>query len=310
MIQLVKSSDKKALKIFFKKIILPKTNSHKGQNGKILVIGGSSLFHAASLWAAEICSYFADIVHYSSTEENEKIFLNLKTKFRNGIVIPQKDLLDYVKEDDVVLLGPGMLREDRSKIKSLEFGRNSYSDLLKVKKEGFYTYLLTKYLIKNFSKKKFVFDAGALQMMEKGWLLRLKTKAIITPHQKEFKQLFNEDILNLDFEDKIKKVELCAKKYNVIILLKAIKDIVSDGKSTYIVEGGNAGLTKGGSGDILAGLTASFYVKNNPLESALLASLLIKKTAETLFLIKGYWYNVSDIIATIPKILKKIIFDL
>jgi NAD(P)H-hydrate epimerase len=64
-----------------KQINLPSTNSHKGQNGRLLVIGGSHIFHAASLWSAEIASKFIDLVHYSSTEENQQIFINLKSKF-------------------------------------------------------------------------------------------------------------------------------------------------------------------------------------------------------------------------------------
>ena len=95
--------------------MLLKPNSHKGQNGRVLIIGGSSLFHSSSIWAAEIASYFVDIVHYSSTKENNEIFLSLKKKFRNGIVVEQKDLDEYVKEDDAILVGPGMLRKNISK---------------------------------------------------------------------------------------------------------------------------------------------------------------------------------------------------
>src|SRR4030042_3221729 len=96
-----------------KKSFIQKPDSHKGQNGKILIIGGSSLFHSASIWAAEIASYFVDIVHYSSTVENNEVFLALKKKFRNGIVVSQKDLLHYIQEDDAILVGPGMIREFR-----------------------------------------------------------------------------------------------------------------------------------------------------------------------------------------------------
>ena len=74
-IMLIKTSDSKLVKSFLSKLSLPKPNSHKGQNGRVLIIGGSSLFHSASLWAAEVASHFCDMVHYSSTEENQKIFL-------------------------------------------------------------------------------------------------------------------------------------------------------------------------------------------------------------------------------------------
>jgi hydroxyethylthiazole kinase-like uncharacterized protein yjeF len=309
MFTLIKTNDLKKVRDFFKKFNLPKENSHKGQNGKVLIIGGSSLFHAASLWAAEVASHFVDIVHYCSTKENQKIFLNLKTKFRNGIIVSKKDLIDYVKEDDAILVGPGMIRKEKSNIKNQisKIHFKNQKDLIDIKDEGLYTYFLPKFLIENFSQKKFVFDAGALQMMDKEWLLKLKTPAILTPHQKEFERLFGEKIFDLDFGKKVELVKKYANKYKVIILLKAIKDIVSDGEKTYVVEGGNQGLTKGGSGDILAGLVVSFYTKNKALESAVFASILLKKTADVLFLEKGYWYNINNLIEAVPLVLKKII---
>lgn len=276
---IVKTSDFNSIKPFVEKLNLPQSNSHKGQNGRLLVIGGSSLFHSASIWAAEIASHFVDIVHYSSTVENNEIFLSLKKKFRNGIVVAQKDLNDYIKEDDAILIGPGMMREG---------------------KEGEYTYNLTKSLIVNFPNKRFVFDGGALQMMEPDWLLNLKIKPILTPHQKEFSRLFGADIEKLAIDEKAKIVQELAKKYTCVILLKAITDIISDGEKTFFVEGGDAGLTKGGTGDLLAGMTAAFYTKNNPMESAIISSYILKKSGEKLFEKKKYWYNVDDLIDSVP----------
>ena len=283
---LIKTSDTKLVKTFLTKLSLPQPNSHKGQNGRVLIIGGSSLFHSASLWAAEVASHFCDMVHYSSTEENQKIFLSLKKKFHNGIIVPQEKLMDYVKEDDAILVGSGMMREGA---------------------EAKYTFNLTKSLIKNFPDKRFIFDAGALQVMEPDWLLKLKTPAIITPHQKEFEKLFDVSIHRSNIEEKFELVQTMSRKYKVTILLKAITDIISDGNEVYLVEGGNAGLTKGGTGDILAGLTTALSSNNSALTSAVTASLLLKKTGEKLFHSKGYWYNVGNIIEMIPEVLKEII---
>ena len=281
---IIKTSDTELVKSFLSKLTLPNVNSHKGQNGRVLIIGGSSLFHSASLWAAEVASHFCDMVHYSSTKENQEIFLSLKKKFQNGIIVPQEKLMEYVKEDNVILVGSGMVREGE---------------------EAKYTRDLTKTLITDFPEKQFVFDAGALQTMDKEWLLKLKTPAVITPHQKEFETLFGEPILDLPLEKKTEKVQSLAKKYNTTILLKAIIDIISDGKEVYLIEGGNAGLTKGGTGDILAGLTTALSTSGQPLISAISASVLLKKTGEKLFQSKGYWYNVDNIIEAIPEVLKE-----
>lgn len=280
----IKTSDIKLVKSIFNKLKLPQSNSHKGQNGRVLIIGGSSLFHSASLWAAEMASHFCDMVHYSSTVENEKIFLSLKKTFRNGMIVPKEKLMEYVKEDNVILVGPGMMREGE---------------------EAKYTLDLTRSLIENFPEKQFIFDAGALQVMEPEWLLSLKKSAVITPHQKEFEKLFGQSLLNLTIKEKTKIIEETAKKYQIIILLKAVVDIISDGKETYVVEGGNAGLTKGGTGDILSGLTTALSANNLALASAVTASILLKKTGEKLFQSKGYWYNVGNIIEMIPEVLKE-----
>ena len=286
---LIKTTDTESIKELLIQLYIPSNNSHKGQNGRVLIIGGSSLFHSASIWAAEIASHFVDIVHYSSTIENNEIFLSLKKKFHNGIVVAKNDLEFYINEDDAILIGPGMSREQND--------------------EGKYTYSLTKSIIEKFSNKRFVFDAGSLQMMKPDWLLNLKQSPILTPHQIEFERLFKIEIINQSFEEKIKSVEKVAKQYRCIILLKAIDDIISDGVNTYVIKGGNAGLTKGGTGDILAGLTVAFYAKNNPLLSAILASYFIKRSGDQLFKTVATWYNNDDIIKIIPKTIKELVYD-
>ncbi|NMB84462.1 NAD(P)H-hydrate dehydratase [Candidatus Roizmanbacteria bacterium] len=302
----IKTENVSSIKPFLKGLELPLDESHKGQNGRLLIIGGSTLFHSASIWAAEIASHFSDMVHYSSTEENNEIIVSLKKKFQNGMVVNQKHLIDYVKEDDTVLIGPGMVRTKIANNKS-QIANNKFEEILKIEDEGMFTYHLTKYFIESFPEKKFVFDAGALQMMDKNWLLRLKTVPILTPHQKEFEKLFGINLLGKSISEKKRIVKETAKAYSCVIILKAVVDFVSDGFQDYIVEGGNQGLTKGGTGDILAGLAASFYSHGQVMSAAVTASFLLKKTADELFAEKGYWYNIDDLIEMIPETFKKMI---
>ena len=172
----IKTDDASAIKEYLSTMYIPPVDSHKGQNGKVLIIGGSSLFHSAALWAAEIATYFVDMVHFASTEENNQILTELKTKFRNGIVVRQSDISSYVAEDDATLIGSGMMREGE---------------------EGEYTKKLTQDFLTQFPDKRFVLDAGALQMMNPQWLLTMKEKPILTPHQLEFEQLFGARISHL-----------------------------------------------------------------------------------------------------------------
>lgn len=278
---LISTTDTSLVLQYLKAVHLPEELSHKGQNGKVLVIGGSSLFHGAVLWAAEAASHIVDMVHVASTSENNEIIKKIKTMWQTGMVVPQKEISAYAKEDDVILIGNGMMR---------------------VGAEGEFTKKIVSDLIIQFPHKQFVFDAGALQMMNPDWLKLLHTKAIVTPHQKEFQTLFNSDLTALSFEEKEKVVQKFAHDYSCIILLKAVDDIISDGNKTVCVQGGNAGLTKGGTGDILAGLTSGLSATSDPFISAVVASILLKKTAEELFSTKGYWYTAKDILSQFPSV--------
>ena len=277
----VSTDSLEGIQTFLSKINLPEQNSHKGQNGKVLIIGGSQLFHSASLWSAEVVSHFADMVHYCSTEENNEIFLSLKTKFRNGIVVQRDQLVAYLTEADVILIGPGLEGNDETK-------------------------KLTKRVLLKAQNKQLVIDAGSLQMMKPEMLATLKRPAIVTPHQQEFEQLFGISITDKSTEEKAKVVQEMPSKYHCIILLKAITDFVSDGRDVILIDGGNQGLTKGGTGDILAGLVAGLTTHSDPVSSCVCSSYILKKTAEALFLDRGYWYNNSDILDTIPKVVNSL----
>lgn len=302
-VQTLKTSDIPSVRSYISRLYTPPLESKKGDNGKLLVIGGSGLFHAASIWAADMASKIVDMVHYASTEENNQIVSTLKQKFLNGIVVPRKDIPLYVAEDDCILIGNGMVRGD---VAVLEHHPEEFEELLRYTNEAQLTHALTKLLIDTFPQKRFVFDAGALQMMNRKWLKSLKTIPVITPHMLEFETLFNMPISKYSLEDKEKIVREYAHEYGCIILLKTPVDIVSNGTETWIIEGGNPGLTKGGTGDVLAGLVSALCTKNDPALSAVIGSFLLKYTGDSLFSTNDYWYNNEDLIAHIPENFKKL----
>ena len=102
-------------------------------------------------------------------------------------------------------------------------------------------------------------------------------------------------------------MELFAKEYNCVVLHKGKIDYVSDGKKTIEVRGGNQGMTKGGTGDVLAGLTAAFYTKNDALLAASSASYINKKAGDDLSKKMGLWFNASDLAGQIPQTMKKLL---
>lgn len=246
----------------------PGPQSHKGQNGKMLLIGGSELFHAASLWSLTIASRIVDLVHYASVPENNEIVSRAKEEFRNGIVISRDDMRSYIDEDDCVLIGPGMTRDTE-------------------------TQELTNSLLKAYPKKQWVIDAGALQMMD---VSLIPEHAILTPHHGEYTRIFGS-----------RPIEEAARKYRCIVLLKGPKDLVSDGTETYEIEGGNSGMTKGGTGDVLAGLIAALSCNNAPLLAAIAGSFINKKAGDELYKTVGPYFNATDLANQIPRTMKEVI---
>ena len=287
-----------------KKIYLPAADSHKGQNGSLLIIGGSKLFHAASLWALQVASRIVDLVHYSSVPEDNKLVAKLKKEFRNGIVIPRSEIENYIEEDDCILIGPGMVRAERI-VSGIRYQVSGIKEIEKIKDEGMQTYLLTEYLLKKYAYKKWVIDAGALQMMEPEWA---PPGTILSPHTREFMTIYLKSGLPKEKSTE-EKIRLFSRKYNCLILLKGEKDQVVYKDRMITIPGGNAGMTKGGTGDVLAGLVASLYCKNDAWISAAAASFINKKAGEELFKKTGYWFNASDLANQIPQTMKRLFKD-
>ena len=269
------------------------SSSHKGENGKVMIIGGSSLFHAASLWALTIASKIVDMVFYASTPENNAIVQKAKEEFRNGIVVPAEDIEKYIEESECILIGPGMMRTNRF---TTEYMIKDLSEIPEIDHEGIVTYHLTKYLLHKYPQKKWVIDAGALQMMETDWLKALPD-VVVTPHQGEFETVFGMSAAP-------EHVTHMAKEYGCIILLKGERDIISNGEKTMEITGGNAGMTKGGTGDVLAGLIAALGCKNDLWMATVCGSYLNKKAGESLFQSVGLYFNASDLAQEIPKVMK------
>jgi hydroxyethylthiazole kinase-like uncharacterized protein yjeF len=263
----------------FKKLYVPSNDSRKGENGKLLIVAGSILFHAASLWPLEVASRMVDMVYYSSVTMNNEIVQNDKDRFRNGIVVSRKNLEKYVSEADCILIGPGLPRDS---------GREADEES---------TRELTERLPAEFPRKKWVFDGGSLQVVGPD---SLPPSSIITPNKKEFRMLFGQ-------EPNEENVVDASKKYHLTILLKGETDYVVDGVNSVRIRGGNAGMTKGGTGDVLAGLVASLYCKNEAFLSAECASFINKKAGEALAEKMGIYFNASDLANEIPHIMKDLL---
>jgi NAD(P)H-hydrate epimerase len=155
---------------------------------------------------------------------------------------------------------------------------------------------VTNRLLKTYPTKRWVVDGGALQEMDASLL---KENMIITPHQGEFQKLFN-------LVPSSENAQKMSKQYGCTILLKGQTDTVCSPADCVLVRGGNPGMTKGGTGDVLAGLVAALYCKNDAYLSAKVASFVNKKAGDKLSEKVGVNFNSADLVNQVPLTLKEI----
>lgn len=141
--------------------------------------------------------------------------------------------------------------------------------------------------LRGFRKK--VIDGDGLRKVKK----RELAGTLITPHEGEFRALFGAEGTPPNVRD-------FAKKYSCTILKKGPVDFVSDGKSLIKIPGGNPGMTKGGTGDVLSGLAAALLCVNEPLVAAASASMICKTAGDVLYKKYGTAYCASDLAETLP----------
>ncbi len=262
-----------------KKLWSPAVDSKGEDNGQITIVGGSELFSGAPIFSLVAASRLVDMVFLATPDQDKQIAENvaLFSKLRSVIWVPRENLDEYINKSDAVLIGPGLMRYRKN---------DSENDVLDG--AGTDTKMLTKYLLSKFPQKRWVIDGGSLQVMDAAWIPK---GAVLTPNSHEFDKLFG-DTDPVDV----------AKKYSCTVVLKGPVSVVTDGVVSYEIEGGNAGLTKGGTGDTLAGIIVGLLAKNEPVLAAAAGSLLIKKTAEFLYDQVGFNFNADDVSENVFKV--------
>ncbi len=193
-------------------------------------------------------------------------------------------------------------------------------ELDEIEDEGLQTEALTNYLLSKYPHKQWVIDAGALQMVDIGLIPK---NAILTPHQGEFAGLWEKAVSHQlsafsQVEDLKDQVKLFAKHYQCIVLVKGEVDVVCNGGECdgricvpgeyREIRGGNSGMTKGGTGDVLAGLIVALACKNDPFLATIAGSFINKKAGDALYERVGPYFNATDLANQIPVTMKEIYY--
>lgn len=108
-----------------------------------------------------------------------------------------------------------------------------------------------------------VIDADALNALAglPGFQQDFRAPAILTPHPGEYRRLASNLEISLDPADPDQRPEAAAQmasRLGCVVVLKGARTVLSDGLNTYINTSGNVALATAGSGDVLAGVIASF----------------------------------------------------
>jgi len=257
----------------------PKEGAGKGDNGRIAMIGGSSLFHGAPLLSLKVAARIVDMIFFSSPEPSVgRVAEEFKSKLFSFIWVPWEEVDRYIKKSDAVLIGPGLMRYRKE-------GEERFDEAGKETKR------ITEKFLSEFPDKQWVIDAGSLQVMNAKFIPK---NAILTPNKKEFKMLFGE-----------MNPQETAKKYQCILVCKNKETIVCSQEKTEIIKNRSVPLTKGGIGDVLAGLAVALAAKNPPFLAACASSWLMMRAVDQLYEQVGPNFNADDLADKIPEVLEE-----
>ncbi|MGM0771065.1 MAG: NAD(P)H-hydrate dehydratase [Halobacteriota archaeon] len=250
-----------------------RSNSHKGQSGRILIIGGGPYSGAPALAAMAALRTGADIVTVAAPAGVAGIISSYSPDMivrpLSSDILCEEDI-EIIKEligsHDVVVIGMGLGRAERT--------NKALSRIIPL-------------------CKKVVVDADGLYGIElpspEG------TEMIITPHAGEFRAL------GADGADEVQEF---AGKNRLTVILKGREDTISNGERIAINVTGNPGMSVGGTGDVLAGITGAIFAIAPSIEAACCAAFINGAAGDLVFKEKGYGLLATDVIDRITDVMK------
>ena len=237
-------------------------DSHKGSFGTVLAVAGSAYYRGAALLAAEgALRTGAGIVTLASVEPvvsaaaarlPECCLCPCRAGAEGGISPENVPLLRRQKAT-VLLLGPGLGGTAQSAARAAE------------------TQALVQQLLPGFAGSA-VLDADGLNaaadLLQAGKMLHPKGELILTPHPGEMARLtgLSAAAIHADREGTALRF---ARAWNAVVVLKGAQTVIAapDGRCA-VNPTGNPGLSRGGSGDVLAGMTAALLACRLPAYEA------------------------------------------
>lgn len=262
-------------------------DAHKGQAGRILVIGGGPYTGAPALSGLAALRTGADLVEIATPTP---VAATVQSYAPDLLVTPlpgervgngHASILETrASEADCLVVGPGI---------------GAAAETQDVLREFFTSYT-----------GRAIVDAEALDTV-----LDLETDAslICTPHRGEFSRLG--EPLPDDPADRFATVTRVAEMIEQTIVLKGPEDLISDGRVGRINRTGNPGMTVGGTGDVLAGVLGALYAEPTvgSLAAGCMGTYLTGAAGDSAYTDRGYGLIASDVLEALPHVIRGISHD-
>lgn len=257
-----------------------RAQSHKGDHGRILVIGGGPYVGAPALSAIAALRGGADLVEVAVPASIADAVAGFAPEL---IVRPlpgdrfeptHVDLFEEaIERADVIAIGPG-LGDDPE------------------------THSAVVHLLEGFDGRVVV-DADALEILPDA---TTAADIIATPHGGEFADMGFER--PADWRAGEQRVAEAATSLEATILLKGRYDVISDGTQTRINRTGNPGMTTGGTGDTLTGVVAAFFARLPAIDAAAAGAYVVGAAGDRCAEQIGYGFLASDVATAIPAVMR------
>ncbi len=263
-----------------------KSSSRKGDNGVVLVVGGSYVYHGAPILssiAALRCG--TDLVYTSVPKINVSPTRSISP---NLIVIPLVD--QKLTRGAVNKLIGAIPRNLHSATIGMGLAIQEKNALL--------------HLVKSLTDRDVRLSLDASSLIPEVLPLLADKNVVVTPHAGEFTRLFGESPPSKT-KERVKLVEKNAREHGITVLLKGPTDVISDGSATFLYPKNIPAMTVGGTGDVLSGLVAGMLSKNrNPLECAAAAAFINGLAGKAVQKKLGLHMTSMDLLHEIPTVMR------
>lgn len=260
--------------------------AHKGDFGRLLVVGGSKVFSGApTLVSLAALRTGVDIAYTASPEKTayeissmSPDLITLKLSGSNLNPDNVAELEPYLQSVEAVALGPGLGLNGET----MEFVKQFVNA---VEEAG----------------KPLLLDADGLKAYAK-FKRALKVPLVLTPHAGEYEILTGQK-LPADLDTKIQMIQKTAKELGAVLLVKGKVDIICSPAKVKLNFTGNAGMTVGGTGDVLSGIVGGLLAqKTDAFEAAVAGAFVNGACGDFVASEKGFHMVASDILECIPRV--------